>query len=137
MLTCRITPVVGFALALGGCASLPGAQCSTAQERAIQDTLYFGTGITGGGAVSTDDWAMFLTAVVTPRFPQGLTVSQAAGQWRGDDGAIVQENSYVLQLIHPDDATSTQAVTEIVDAYKTQFRQEAVLRVSESACISF
>ena len=137
MPTCRLIAVIVFALALDGCASLPGVQCSAGQEPAIQDTLYFGTGIPGGGIVTPQEWSMFLTEVVTPRFPQGLTVSQAAGQWRGDDGAIVQEASYVLQLVHPDDAASAQYVVEIAAAYKMQFRQEAVLNVSESACISF
>lgn len=126
-----------FALALDGCASSPAIQCGAAQQAAIHDTLYFGTGIPDGGAVTADDWSMFLATVVTSRFPLGLTVLEAAGQWRGDDGAIVEEASYVLQLIHPDDAANSQAVAEIADAYKTRFRQEAVLRVSERACISF
>src|SRR5688572_8842504 len=109
MPTSRLIAFVALALLLDGCASLSGIQCSAAQELAIQDTLYFGTGIPGGGVVTSEDWSLFLTEVVTPRFPQGLTVSQAAGQWRGDDGAIVQENSYVLQLIHPDDVSAAQA----------------------------
>ena len=132
-----ITEIVVLILMLEGCASLPGIACSPGEEFAIQDTLYFGTGIPGGGVVTPEAWSMFLTTIVTPKFPQGLTVSQAAGQWRGEDGAIVQEASYVLELIHPDDIASEQSVAEIVSAYKTQFRQEAVLRVSENACISF
>lgn len=35
--------------------------------------------------VSDEDWRAFLAAEVTPRFPDGLTVIDAAGQWR--DGA--------------------------------------------------
>lgn len=136
MLIHKLVLVGAFALALEGCASLPSTRCSATQEPAIQDTLYFGTGIPGGGTVTAEDWSSFVTAVVTPRFPQGLTVSQAAGQWRGDDGVIVQESSYVLQLVHPGDAANSQAVAAVADAYKAQFRQEAVLRVSERVCIS-
>jgi hypothetical protein len=39
--------------------------------------------------------------------------------------------------VHSDDGTSEQAVVEIVSAYKTEFRQEAVLRVKGRACTSF
>ena len=133
----RVITLAVLVLLLDACASLPDAACGPATEFAVRDTMYFGTGIPGGGIVTADDWSMFLTATVTPRFPQGLTVSQAAGQWRGDDGAIVQETSYVLELVHADDIASEQAVADIVSAYKTQFSQEAVLRVSTNACISF
>lgn len=135
--TCHIAIILALASALACCASAPAIQCGAAQQAAIQDTLYFGTGIPDGGVVTPDAWSTFLAEVVTPRFPQGLTVAQAAGQWRGDNGAIVQEDSYVLQLVHSGDAANAQSVVEIIDAYKMQFRQEAVLRVSERACISF
>ena len=136
MATYRSAVIVVLALALDACASLRGPVCKPGEESVVQDKLYFGTGIPGGGVVTPEAWSMFLAATVTPRFPQGLTVSPAAGQWRGDDGAIVQEASYVLELVHPDDAPSEQSVTEVVSAYKTQFRQEAVLRVRMDACIS-
>jgi hypothetical protein len=45
--------------------------------------------------------------------------------------------SYILHLVHPDDAPSETAVSELVAAYKTQFQQEAVLRVKTHACVSF
>ena len=89
------------------------------------------------GVVTTEDWAKFLEVTVTSRFPQGLTVWQALGQWRGSDGSIVRESTDVLQIIHPDDALSETSVAEIVAAYKAAFQQEAVLRVRDSICVSF
>lgn len=62
---------------------------------------------------------------------------QASGQWRAADGAIVRESSNVLDLIHPDDTVSEQAVTAIVGTYKLRFQQEAVLRVKAHACVSY
>jgi hypothetical protein len=133
----RIAAVALLTLALNACASLQGTACNAGEQLAIHDTLYFGTGIPEGGVVSADAWSMFLATAVTPKFPQGFTVSEASGQWRGNDGSIVKETSYVLQLVHSDDGTSEQAVVQIVSAYKTEFRQEAVLRVKARACTSF
>lgn len=97
----------------------------------ISDRLYFGRSIPGGGAVSDVDWDGFLREVVTPRFPAGLTVWRAEGQWRDDAGAIVREASFVLELIHPASIQSDSAVQAIIAEYRRRFRQEAVLRVRD------
>ncbi|RST48408.1 DUF3574 domain-containing protein [Variovorax sp. MHTC-1] len=122
---------------LAACAPMHGTGCASAEQALVQDSLFFGTGKPRGGMVTSAEWAEFLKGTVTPRFPQGLTVSPASGQWRGADGAIVQEASQLLQLVHPDDAASERAVQEVIAAYKVQFQQEAVLRVKARACVSF
>ena len=132
----RIAVVFAIPFALGACASLHKPGCRGGELSAVQDSLYFGTG-RPNGAVTADEWTAFLETTVTPRFPQGLTVSQASGQWRGAEGSIVRESSHVLQLVHPDDASSEKSVAEIIAAYKTQFQQEAVLRVKANTCVSF
>lgn len=81
--------------------------------------------VAGGISVSVAEWGGFLEATVTPRFPQGLSVTEASGQWRGADGVIVREPTHVLHLVHADDARSEMLVGEIVAAYKSQFQQEA------------
>ena len=43
----------------------------------------------------------------------------------------------MLQLLHPDDAPTEEAIRELIDVYKSQFRQEAVLRVRSHTCVSF
>jgi hypothetical protein len=126
--------VLSFAIA--GCASVRETACTGDERASIQDSLYFGTA-KPGGAVTPEEWAEFLKSVVTPRFPQGLTVWQASGQWRGADGAVIREASHVLNLLHPNDATSEKAVIEIAAAYKVRFQQEAVLRVRALACVSY
>ena len=128
--------VAALLMALAACAPLRPQGCSPGLQTAIQDTLYFGTA-KPAGSVGADEWAAFLEQVVTPRFPQGLTVSAAAGQWRGADGAIVREATHVLHLIHADEAIHERAVAEIVTAYKRRFEQEAVLRVKANVCTEF
>jgi len=132
----RFTVALAFALSLSACTTLHGLHCKGGEQLAIQDSLYFGTG-KPNGVVTADEWAAFLRTEVTPRFPQGLTVHEASGQWRGADGAIVREATHVLQLVHPDDASSDKQVAEIIASYKSTFQQEAVLRVRAGTCVSF
>ena len=121
---------------VGGCAMAPAVICPAGLQTSIDDKLYFGTA-TPDGVVSADDWRQFVDREVTPRFPQGLTVTPATGQWQSGAGAIVREASFVLTLVHPDQAAPEAAVQAIVDSYKTRFRQEAVLRVRTPTCVSF
>ncbi len=102
----------------------------------MQDLLYFGTA-TPDGVVSANDWHGFIDSVVTPRFPEGLSVWPASGQWKSAAGPIVRESSYVLSLVHPEGASAETAIADIVREYKARFRQEAVMRVRAPACISF
>lgn len=133
----RNASATALAIALAGCASMQQRACSNGEPLSIQDSLYFGMAKPAGGVVTPDEWTEFLRSTVTPRFPQGLTVWPASGQWRGADGAVVREASHVLMLVHPDDAANEKAVVEIVEAYKARFEQEAVLRVSSHVCPSF
>jgi hypothetical protein len=87
--------------------------------------------------VSESDWESFLSDVITPRFPAGLSVLRAQGQWRDKNSIIQREDSFILDLLHPDDAKSEQSVQEIMTAYKTRFKQEAVLRVRDSVQVQF
>jgi hypothetical protein len=123
-------------LASSGCATLASSRCGDGLDRRVQDTLYFGR-TTPDGTVDAAQWEAFLRDAVTPRFPDGLTVWPAAGQWRGDDGSLVREDAQVLTLLHAGDARSEAAVAAIAQDYKTRFRQEAVLRVKQGVCVSF
>ena len=87
--------------------------------------------------VSDSNWEEFLAKVVTPLFPDGLTVWRTQGQWRDKSAVIQREDGIILELLHPDDATSEQAVRAIMTEYKTRFRQEAVLRVRGPVRVQF
>ena len=100
------------------------------------DSLYFGTA-KPDGTVTPEQWSEFLEKVVTPRFPQGLTVTEARGQYQMQSGSIAHETSYVVQLMHPDTPQNDAAVREIARTYKQQFRQEAVLRTRSPVCTAF
>jgi len=106
------------------------------ETRRVSDTLYFGAA-TPNGTVPPAEWSRYLEEWVTPRFPDGLTVWQASGQWRGADGTIVAEPSRVLNLIHAGAEEDERKVAEISSEYKRRFQQEAVLRTRSAVCVSF
>lgn len=111
-------------LALAGCAT-PSAT--------VSDRLFFGRSIPDGGSVTEAQWNAFVAEVITPRFPQGFTLWKASGHWRGDDGASVSEDANVLEIVHPVDAATEVKLTEIAQAYRQRFNQEAVLGVRTPA----
>ena len=136
MFSCRKTVVSLAAIAMAGCAISEGIDCRLDERRLVSDTLYLGTA-RQGGVVDSAEWNQFLEETVTSRFPEGLTVWEASGQWRGADGQIIEEASHVLNLIHPGDQASERKVGEIASEYKRRFQQEAVLRTRGPVCASF
>jgi hypothetical protein len=128
---------LSLALVLGpaGCIS-PGLKPHPDEQRAIADTMYFGS-VQPNGVVSEEDWQGFVAKEITPRFPQGLTSWQASGQWLSAAGVLQRERSFVLHIVHPDSAKDEQAVQEIMRAYRKTFQQESVLRVRNTVWVSF
>jgi uncharacterized protein DUF3574 len=118
-----------------GCGTTNVISCKSGEQLSVQELLYFGTE-KPSGRVTPEDWVQFLRETVTPRFPDGLTAWQASGQWRSAAGAVIQEPSYVLSLVHPENAAAEKAIQELVASYKARFQQEAVLRVKTYACAS-
>jgi hypothetical protein len=123
-------------LLLAGCAAMHEPSCAPGGQSMTSDFLYFGTA-RPGGAVTPAEWTEFLAGAVTPRFPDGLTTWDAAGQWKPPGGALVHEATHVLNVVHKDDESSEAAIQAIVGDYKARFRQESVLRVSTKGCASF
>jgi hypothetical protein len=113
----------------------PTLSCSAGDSALVRETLYFGRN-RPGGIVSDSEWQSFLADVVTPRFPQGLTVTEGVGQWRSaDTSAVEQERSEVVTLFHPATEAARRSVHEIALEYKRRFQQEAVLRERAPTCV--
>jgi hypothetical protein len=100
---------------------------------------YFGRNIGGREGVSDGDWARFLDEVVTPAFPQGLTVTDALGQWRGADGRVQRERSKVLLVVAPGGVPGDLAarLAPVAAAYRARFQQESVMVSTRSGCVGF
>lgn len=121
--------LAGPALAASGCPQ--GLWPATTAE------VFFGQDTAGGGQVSDADWRGFLASEITPRFPDGLTVSDVYGQWRGPKGDFVKEPSKALFIVLGHRGDEQRRLDRVRDAYKRQFRQDSVLLVEERACVGF
>ena len=97
----------------------------------IHDRLFFGLG-TADGSVSESEWRRFLNHIVTPRFPGGLTVIEATGQWRAEgERKVTVERSRIIEIAHDDTADVDRRINEIVAAYKQQHQQRSVMMTRE------
>jgi hypothetical protein len=127
-----------FAASLNGIgpANAQDAACPAAQQSMQQIELMFGRNIAGRLGVSEAAWARFLAREVTPRFPEGLSVLNAAGQWQDKDrGRVVHEPSKLVIIVTADDPRDK--IAAIVAAYKQKFRQQSVGVISRPVCAAF
>jgi hypothetical protein len=134
----RALAAVAGLLVLSACATVNGGpSCAAGAQARTTAELYFGRNIGDAPGVSDADWRAFVDAEVTPRFPDGLTVLDAAGQWRGETGAIAREASKVLMIVLTGREGERADLDAVREAYKRRFRQEAVMLVERRACVAF
>ena len=128
-------------LATAACANLdaPAPTCPEGWDQVTEYRLYFGRSDATGtpDAVSEEEWAQFLADTVTPRFPEGLTVTDGAGQWQAESGEVLKEGTKILTLLVWPDDSAVQRLNEISAEYERRFDQESVLLTSTQACASF
>ena len=72
-----------------------------------------------------------------PRFPDGLTVLDAYGQWRNLEGVVEKERSKVLVVLAPPGEEPLSLIHEVSDEYKRRFDQDAVIQATSAACVAF
>ena len=123
---------------LAGCAAAPPS-CPTGANPATIAEAYFGRNVKARAPVSEAEWARFMEQVVTPAFPDGLTVLDGQGQWRNAAGRISREDSKVLLLVLPgqDQAAASARLAPVTAAWKARFAQESVLTVFRAGCAGF
>jgi hypothetical protein len=119
--------------ATGHATSAQQLQCTGNQKSWVVAELLFGR-----EHVSEPAWTKFLAAEITPRFPDGLTVYDAKGQWRPlDSKQLRRERSKVVMIAMPPGADNDARLQQVVDAYKARFRQQSVGLIVHPACVSF
>jgi len=107
------------------------------QARQVAE-LMFGRDIGSRLGVSEPAWVGFVAREITPRFPDGLTITDAIGQWRNRaSGAIVREPSKHVEIVLPGHADDEARLEAIVASYKRQFHQQSVGLILRDACVSF
>ncbi|NOT39428.1 MAG: DUF3574 domain-containing protein [Alphaproteobacteria bacterium] len=131
----RPLAVLLFAIMCAGCAGVAAPACGLGQAM-VETQLYFGMSKPSGALVSEREWQAFVAAEIAPKFPEGFSVLDGAGFWRdAKTQKTISEKSKVVVRMHDDNADA--AIGEIVAAYKTQFQQDAVMRVDRPVCAQF
>ena len=128
---------IALALALAGCSSVQRPVCPVGQESLKTVQLFFGQNIGGKPGVSDADFRKFVDDELTPRFPNGLTILNGGGQWRGSENQLIREAAKVVVIVLPARGDGPTRVEAARVAYKQRFQQEAVMLVSQAACVSF
>jgi hypothetical protein len=112
--------------------------CSAPQRAMQQIELMFGRNIGGQLGVTEAAWSRFLAREVTPRFPDGLSVVDAASQWRDKTrGTLVREPAKLVTILTGDETAARAKIASIVAAYRQQFRQQSVAVISRAVCAAF
>ncbi len=111
--------------------------CPDGTEFFAEYRLFFGRSKSGVEVVPDAAWTRFLAEEITPRFADGLTVLDGAGQWRNAAGKIERERSKLVIVIAPPDPAWLRRTAEIAEAYRRSFGQDSVLRVVRAVCASF
>lgn len=123
---------------LGACAGT-APPCPPGMQPGTMVQGYFGRSAQGAEVVTDAAWTRFMEEVVTPAFPDGLTVLDGAGQWRAQSGQIERERSKVLVVAVPgtDATAATTRLSPVIAAFKSRFGQDSVMVTSASACLAF
>ncbi|MDE0538710.1 MAG: DUF3574 domain-containing protein [Rhodospirillales bacterium] len=112
-----------------------GEECPRGLEPVTEFRLFFGLADSAGNTVTEDEWRAFLADTITPRFPAGLTVLDAGGQWLEPSGRLQREPvKVVIGVLSTKAAEDMKLVDEISAAFQARFAQDPVFRMSGSGC---
>jgi Protein of unknown function (DUF3574) len=134
----RAAAAIILALTSTGSADAQTSECRAGLKPQEVAQLLFGRKIGDRLGVSETQWGRFVDREISPRFPDGLTVLDAKGEWRDPARkTIVHEPSKVVEIVLPGKPDDVEQLNQIAQAYKTRFRQQSVGIVLRGACVSF
>ena len=120
--------------------ALNGDPKRPAAARWVRSELYFSTGLVDSPreAITEEDWRAFLDREVTPRFPDGLTVFDAYGQWLSRaTNSVGHLRTKVLVILHEDTPKRRTDIDAIRLAWKTATHAQSVLLATQAVDVSF
>lgn len=120
-------------LALAGCSTAPKPVCPAGQSQLRTAQLFLSA--KPPARVSDGDIRKFVDAEVTPRFPDGVTVVDGGGQWRGDENRMIREAAKVVMIVLPEVGDPAGKVEQVRAAYRLKFKQDSVVVMPPPACV--
>ena len=139
----RLYPIIALISAVIMSTAYAGQNsCPVGMESFHEYRLFFGRSehnAQGDTIMTVDDeaWEQFLKHEITPRFPDGLTVLDARGQFKTPSGTILKEHTKVVIILVPPGGDSMNRIDEIVHTYGQKFQQRFFLRTIENVCVLF
>lgn len=121
-------------LGLAGCASAPKAVCPVGQSQL--HTAQFFLGAKPPAKLNDRDLRLFVDREVTPRFPDGVTVVEGGGQWKGAENRLIREAAKVVLVVLPATGDSQGSVEAVRTAYRGKFKQETVVVLPPPSCVT-
>lgn len=110
----------------------------TGQTAGLSVKMYFGQSMANGTTIPKGQWERFFSKIVTPRFPDGLTVYDAYGQWRNPKThALGGEHTKVVEILVANSAALRRAILDIARDYRKIFHQQSVGIVTGTRCFLF
>ena len=121
-------------LALAGCASQPKLACPLGQSELRTAQIFLGA--QAPSKVSETEIRKFVDAEVTPRFPDGVTVVDGGGQWKGAEDRMIREAAKVVLIVLPAKGDPHTQVEAVRSAYRVRFNQDSVIVLPPPACVA-
>jgi hypothetical protein len=95
----------------------------------LKSELYFGARLAHGSLISPEAWEAFLAEVITPAFPDGLTVLEASGQMKDSSGTIRRQPTWVVVVLRPVSSLHDQRIRAVIGSFRSRFRGAELMRV--------
>lgn len=121
-------------LALAGCMSAPKQACPAGQSQLRTAQLFLGA--RPPARLRDADLRKFVDTEVTPRFPEGVTVVDGGGQWRGDENRLIREAAKVVTIVLPEKGDPMGRIEAVRAAYRAKFRQDSMVVTPPPSCVA-
>lgn len=118
---------------LVGCQTAPKPACPAGQTQFRTAQLFF-TPRTPA-RLSETELRRFVAQEVTPRFPDGVTVVDGGGQWKGSENRMIRDAAKVVLIVLPSKGDPTAEVEAVRTAYRARFKQEPLVVLPPPACV--
>ncbi|MEO8512355.1 MAG: DUF3574 domain-containing protein [Ignavibacteria bacterium] len=99
--------------------------------------LYFGQSKNTGGKVSQEEWNAFEDSVIVKVFSSGSTTFETRGRWLNENGDVIKEDSRIVMAVNKMTPELSAEIDSIREKYKKYFSQSSVLRIDQTAEVSF
>lgn len=121
-------------LVVVGCQSAPKPLCPPGQAELRTARLFLSA--TPPARLNEAELTRFIEQEVAPRFPDGVTVVDGGGQWKGDENRLIREAAKVVLIVLPAKGDAAAQIQAVQGAYRARFRQDSVVALAPPACVT-